>query len=208
MRRRPPLTRLRPSSASSSLRRRQHCEPRVSRLAPQPLTFSVRRRPAQVDYSAVEQAHNQVEDTRDLLQHEAGVAHGVILPTLAITQLSLSSYSTLCQAVVATPSDAVPQVDSLCTPSYSAQLSSSDACVCVCVTCGGSRRRCGAAPGKETPAAEVARTEPQTPQQTEGSPTVPRTPYTGQNVCQSSPALGREKKTPKAPGTSSSRCAV
>jgi hypothetical protein len=35
-----------------------------------PLALSVLRRPLQVDYSAVERAHNQVEDTRDLLQHE------------------------------------------------------------------------------------------------------------------------------------------
>jgi len=39
--------------------------------------------------------------------------------------------------------------------------------------------------GKEAPAAEDARTQPQTPQtpQPEGSLAVPCTPYTGQNVC-------------------------
>ena len=55
-------------------------------------------------------------------------------------------------------------------------------CVCDVALVGVQVRRSA---DKEAPAAEDARTQPQTPQtpQTEGSPTEPCTPYTGQNVC-------------------------
>ena len=56
---------------------------------------------------------------------------------------------------------------------------------CVCVMWPLSEVQVWRSADKEAPAAEDARTQPQTPQtpQTEGPPTEPCTPYTGQNVC-------------------------
>ena len=73
-------------------------------------------------------------------------------------------------------------------------------CVCVCdVGLVGVQVRRSA--GKEAPAAEDARTQTQTPQQTKGSSTVPRTPGTGETVLQSPELVITKVRATLAPQT-------